>query len=311
MMHENELPVDPSTARSLVSSQFPALAGEAISPVGEMGTVNTIYRIGATLAARFPRRAADVADQLRQLQDESSALLELAEHSPFATPRSFGIGEPGEGYPLPWTIQTWVPGEIATPRGLADSHDFAVDLSALIHALRRADTRGRRFAGSGRGGRLRDSDGWVERCLRESEQLVDVATLRSLWADFRELPASSIDVMTHGDLIPANLVVADGRLVGVLDGGGFGPADPALDLVCAWHLLDRREREWLRTDLGCDVAEWRRGAGWALQQALGLVWYYRTSNPAVSELGRSTLDRLLSDPDVRASTQGLWSRREL
>jgi aminoglycoside phosphotransferase (APT) family kinase protein len=304
MMHDDEVPVDPSTARTLVSSQFPALAGETITPVGEMGTVNTIYRIGTTLAARFPLRAANPTDELRRLQDESSALLELAEHSPFATPRPFGIGQPGDGYPLPWTIQTWVPGEMATPHGLAYSHDFAVDLGALIHALRRADTRGRRFAGSGRGGRLRDSDGWVERCLRESGQLVDVGALRSLWAEFRELPASSTDVMTHGDLIPANLVVANGRLVGVLDGGGFSPADPALDLVCAWHLLDRREREWLRADLECDVAEWRRGAGWALQQALGLIWYYRKSNPAVSELGRSTLDRLLGDPDIRMPFDG-------
>jgi aminoglycoside phosphotransferase (APT) family kinase protein len=33
------------------------------------------------------------------------------------------------------------------------------------------------------------------------------------------------------------------HLVGVLDGGGFGPADPALDLVAAWHLLDYEERK--------------------------------------------------------------------
>lgn len=31
----------------------------------------------------------------------------------------------------------------------------------------------------------------------------------------------------------ANVVVENGRLVGVRDAGGFGPADPALDLVSA------------------------------------------------------------------------------
>ena len=40
--------------------------------------------------------------------------------------------------------------------------------------------------------------------------------------------------MSHGDLIPGNVLVNDGRLVGILDCGGFGPADPALDLVAAF-----------------------------------------------------------------------------
>jgi hypothetical protein len=33
---------------------------------------------------------------------------------------------------------------------------------------------------------------------------------------------------------------------------------------------------------------------WAFQQAMGLVWYYAASNPAVSRLGRRTLDRILA-----------------
>jgi len=44
--------------------------------------------------------------------------------------------------------------------------------------------------------------------------------------------------------------------------------------------------------------QWLRGAAWALQQAMGLIWYYRTSNPVSSELGRSTLDRLLNDAEL-------------
>ncbi len=104
--------------------------------------------------------------------------------------------------------------------------------------------------------------------------------------------------MTHGDLIPANLLVEGERLLGVLDGGTFAAADPALDLVAAWHLLDRDARETLRTDLDCDTLEWRRGAAWALQQAMGLVWYYQTSNPRISALGRSTLNRLLDDSGI-------------
>jgi len=41
--------------------------------------------------------------------------------------------------------------------------------------------------------------------------------------------------MTHGDLIPGNVLVADARLAGVIDVGGLGPADPALDPGAAWR----------------------------------------------------------------------------
>lgn len=46
----------------------------------------------------------------------------------------------------------------------------------------------------------------------------------------RELPrGTAADVMNHGDLIAGNVLVSHGRLAGVIDVGGAGPADPALD----------------------------------------------------------------------------------
>jgi aminoglycoside phosphotransferase (APT) family kinase protein len=125
-----------------------------------------------------------------------------------------------------------------------------------------------------------------------------VFRLRRIWARLRELPPSGPDVMSHRDLIPANLLVRGDRLVGVLDSGSFGPADPALDLVAAWHLLDRNQRETVRTHLGSSEVEWKRGAAWALEQAMGLVWYYRSTNPAMSALGRTTLSRILDDLEI-------------
>jgi aminoglycoside phosphotransferase (APT) family kinase protein len=135
----------------------------------------------------------------------------------------------------------------------------------------------------------------METCFKNSDGLLDVARLRRMWARLRELPPSGRDVMSHRDLIPANLLVHEGRLVGVLDAGGFGPADPALDLVAAWHLLDRECRDVVRSRLGSDEVEWKRGAAWAFQQAMGLVWYYQRTNPVMSALGRNTLSRLLGD----------------
>lgn len=101
--------------------------------------------------------------------------------------------------------------------------------------------------------------------------------------------------MTHGDLIPGNVLVPDGRLARVLDVGGLGPADPALDLVAAWHLLDQEPHEVLRDDLHCSDLEWSRGAAWAFEQAIGLVWYYADTNRTMSRTGRRTLQRILAD----------------
>jgi aminoglycoside phosphotransferase (APT) family kinase protein len=168
-------------------------------------------------------------------------------------------------------------------------------LARLIAALRAADANGRRFDRQGRGGSLPDHDDWMEVCLKNSVGLLDVARLGRLWARLRALPPAGPDVMNHRDLIPANLLVQGERLAGVLDAGKFGPADPALDLVAAWHLFDRDRREIMRIELGSGDVEWQRGAAWAFQQAMGLVWYYERTNPDMSALGRSTLSRLLDD----------------
>ncbi len=199
---------------------------------------------------------------------------------------------------MPWAVQSWIEGGVATPEGLAASTTFALDIANLIAALRAADTHSRRFDREGRGGNLADHDDWMSICFKNSENLLDVYPLRRFWARLRELPRWGADVMNHGDLIPSNLLVCGELLVGVLDSGGFEAADRALDLVAAWHLFDRTRRETIRTHLGSSEVEWKRGAAWAFQQAMGLVWYYRTSNPALSGLGRSTLSRILDDTEI-------------
>lgn len=89
--------------------------------------------------------------------------------------------------------------------------------------------------------------------------------------------------------------MSQGTVNAILDVGGLGPADPAVDLVAAWHLLEAGPRRALRDDLGCDDVEWERGKAWAFQQAMGAVWYYVESNPAMSRMGRRTLDRIMTD----------------
>ena len=176
---------------------------------------------------------------------------------------------------------------------------FAHDLAEFILGVRDIGTNGRTFSGSGRGGNLRDHDEWMDVCFRNSEDLLDVPRLRRVWGDFRDLPPSPVvEVMTHGDLIPANVLIRDGRLAGVIDVGGLRPADPALDLVGAWHLLEKAPRQSFREDLGCGHIEWERGKAWAFEQSMGAAWYYVHSNPPMSNMGLRTLTRILADSSV-------------
>jgi hypothetical protein len=56
--------------------------------------------------------------------------------------------------------------------------------------------------------------------------------------------------------------------------------------VSVWHLLDHEGRDLVRQQPKCGDVQWRRGMAWALQQAMGLVWYYAATNPVMSRWGQ-------------------------
>ncbi|GAB2594527.1 aminoglycoside phosphotransferase family protein [Microlunatus antarcticus] len=305
-MHAGQLEVDEGTVRALLADQLPQWAGLEVRLLPQTGTVNAIARVGDALAARFPLQPGDAADVRRDLAREADASRRLVGRLRVAVPEVVALGEPGHGYPLPWSVQTWLPGRDGSVVEPGASYAVARDLAALVTDLRAVPTDGRTFVGerrTNRGGVIGDHDAWVRECLERSAGLLDVSALAGLWDRLRDLPRGpDPDVTTHGDLIPSNVLVGtrdgasgpgEARLVGLLDLGDCGPADPALDLVAAWHLLEDGPRETFREALGSDDATWARGTGWAFEQAIGLVWYYRTSNPGFSAFGRRTLDRLL------------------
>lgn len=310
-MHDDMVVVDPETVRRLIAVQFPEWAHLPLLPLTTTGTVNSILRLGDELTVRLPLTPQEPREARALLEAEAALSAEFAAVSPVPAPRPVALGRPGAGYPLPWSVQTWLPGQDALAANPASSTAFATDLAGLLAALRQAPVQGRSFSGAGRGGHLPDHDAWMQECFLKSEGLLDVPKLRAMWAELRTLPRVDADVMTHGDLTPANVLVYDGRLAGVLDTGSFAPADPALDLVGAWHLLDATGRELLRTRLGCSEVQWRRGMAWAFQQAMGLVWYYAESNPAMAAWGSRSLERLMKAPDhaaqARASSSGARS----
>ena len=139
---------------------------------------------------------------------------------PLRDPRPLGFGGPGWSYPLPWSMQTWLDGVVATPTGLETSETFAGDIATLLESLRGADTRGRAFDGEGRGGVVGGQDAWMETCFANSGELLDVPVLRSIWHRATDLPHARVLAMSHKDLTPPNILVHGENIVGILDAGG-------------------------------------------------------------------------------------------
>jgi aminoglycoside phosphotransferase (APT) family kinase protein len=293
-MHAGQLDVTTDLVAGLIRAQFPEWSTSVVRAVPSHGTVNALFRIGDGLVARFPIMPGDPAAVLKELEDEADAAHRLSAISPYPTPEPVAIGEPGEGYPLPWAVYSWLAGTIAYDADIAGSTAFAEDLARFVLALRAAPTEGRVFTGTWRGGVLTSQDEYVADGLERSRGMIDVDALARLWADLRTTPRTEPDVWAHRDLMPGNLLVADGRLAGIIDVGTFTVADPAMDLQPAWNLLDAPARAAFRAALGSDDAEWRRGMGWSFAQAIGCLWYYVETNPVMSRTAHHTLTALLT-----------------
>ena len=295
-MHEDQVDLSVGQVVDLVRRVFPQWAGLPVTRVSSSGTVSALFRLGDGLVARFWLELRDPGELEADVLREAEAARWLAGVSPVPTPRPVGLARVSADNPFPWAVYTWVRGTVATEVDVAGSAVLARDLAGFVNAMRAQPTAGGRpFGDHWRGGLLADHDHWVTDCLNRSGGLIDTAAVGRLWSRLRGLPRPASDTWCHNDLMPGNLLVEGGRLAGVIDVGTVCVADPAVDLQPAWNLFDAGARAAYRQQLGVDDQEWERGRGWALVQAAGCLWYYRESNPVMSETARRTLQALLDD----------------
>ena len=294
-MHDDQVDITPVAVARLVASQFPRWRDLPVRAVTSHGTVNALFRLGDEIVLRFPLRPsleAGLRDELSAGQDTARR---VAAHVPVPVPEPVAFGEPGEGYPGPWTAYTWIPGETASPERIGDPGEFARDLAGFVSALHGIDTGGRTWNGRTRGGPLQRRDESVRRALAESARRTDTARLARIWARCLEAPHDAADVWIHSDLMPGNLLVRDGRLAGVIDVEDLCIGDPAVDLMPAWNLMAPAPRRVYRRALGVSDATWERGRGWAIVQAIVALPYYVNTNPVMADTARRTLDAMLDE----------------
>ena len=294
-MHADELDIGPALVRSLVARQFPDLADLPISKVASAGTENAIFRLGENLAVRMPR----VASAARQAEREALWLPRLSPHLSLAIPEPVELGRPTEEFPHHWAICRWLAGENAFVRPVDDLADSARRLARFVRVLQEAPVAGASSlvaTTSGRGVDLVHRDSATRTAIASCEGLVDTETLAAIWAGALATPKwNSPPVWIHGDIHVGNLLVANGRITGIIDWGCLGMGDPACDLTVAWSMLGMETRAVFRAELGVDDAAWIRGRAWAISVAVIALPYYRKTNPLLVAISRHSIDEAIGD----------------
>jgi aminoglycoside phosphotransferase (APT) family kinase protein len=279
--------VDIALVERLVADQHPDLVGEV--SVAAEGWDNVVFRLGRHLAVRMPRRrlgASLVEGELRWLP-------ELAPRLPLEIPVPVRAGEPGAGYPYPWSVVRWVEGATLLDDAPADRGPAGAALGAFCSALHTdAPTGAPRNPWRGVALEAR-SERVVAGLARLPRDLDGVAVARA-WDRALEATAwPGPPQWVHGDLHPGNVVVRHGVVAGVLDFGDLTAGDPATDLSLGW-MLPRPAREAFRGAYGAvDDATEERARGNALAHAVAVLGSQPSS--ALGTIARRALAAIVGD----------------
>lgn len=284
--------IDERLVAELVEEQFPRWAHLPVRAVARQGWDNRTFRLGDDLSVRLPRAEAYAAG----VQKETRALDLLDGRLPVSVPSVVALGEPGRGYPFPWSIRRWLPGDTVDESAGLDRVRLATDLGGLLSALISLPADAGMAAGRHsfyRGSHPSAYSDEVQAALEHMPGDVDAEHCRSIWLAATTSAWESAPVWFHGDVAVGNLLVSDGRLSAMIDFGTCGVGDPACDLVMAWTYFEGEARDAFRDAVGLDAATWRRARGWALWKAL--ITLSGASGPGADD-SRRVLDEVLASP---------------
>lgn len=287
--------IDFRLAEALLADQHPDLSHLPLSPLGS-GWDNELFRIGSEFTLRLPRHA----NAERLLMNELRWLPVLAPRLPLAVPMPVRRGAPALGYPWIFSVHRYLKGETAMTRAPRDTFAAAEALGGFLATLHRPapdDAPYNPFRSVPLSAR---AELVVKHLGQLREELGAIAHdhLLALWDRLSASePLSSAPCLLHGDLHPANLIVHQGELCGVLDFGDVCAGDPATDLAVAFMLLPEPAHPVLfrAAQHGNDEALWHRARGWAL--ALGAAAAAGSiDDPQIHTMGLRTLQNVLAQP---------------
>ncbi|MFJ6788247.1 aminoglycoside phosphotransferase family protein [Streptomyces angustmyceticus] len=295
-MTDTEIEITADLVRDLLLAQHPDLARLAIREVAG-GWGNQMWRLGDELAVRMQRMDPTPELQLK----ERRWLPVLAPRLPLPVPIPVRFGEPSERFPKHWTVMTWVPGE-PLDHGSIHRGDHAADTLARFLQALHVEAPAEAPTATDRGAHPRNYTDGFENFVQAVAPDDIAADVRAVWDDAVTAHAwEGPPVWVHGDLHPANVVVSDGTLSGVVDFGDLFAGDPAWDLAAAWVLLPAgTAARFFDRYARADEAAIRRARGLAAMKSLFLMLMGQNGDrglpggkPSWGPAGRAALDRVL------------------
>jgi aminoglycoside phosphotransferase (APT) family kinase protein len=290
-----DVDVSADLVRRLLASQHPDLAALPVEFLAN-GWDNALFRLGSELVVRMPRRQLGATI----IEHEQRWLPSLAPRLPLPVPYPERTGRSALGYPYSWSVVPYIPG---TPA--ADAEPENLDLPAVtaavggflgaLHVPAPLDAPVNPF----RGVPLAERAANFATNLAVLDGAVDSDLVLRSWESALAAPGyDGPPRWLHGDLHPANILVLDGQVSGVIDFGDITSGDPATDLAVAWMLLPLAWHGAFRAayEAGgglADDALWVRARGWALHFAL-VYLAHSADNPQLLTVGRRTLRAVLA-----------------
>ncbi len=287
--------ITPELVSRLVATQFPQWAGLHVRAVDVDGWDNATFRLGERMSVRLPSSPA----YAEQVDKEHRWLPILASQLPLRIPEPLAKGQPGCGFPRPWSVYRWIDGQTAAIDTVANLLEFAADLADFLAALYRVDPSGGPLPGTHnffRGGSPAYYDTETRAALTALHGHIDTGMAAEVWEAALAAPWDGPPVWFHGDAQPGNLLLdASGRLSAVIDFGTSGIGDPACDTTIAWTFLSGESQRVFRERLPADEATWRRGRGWAIWKAAIVLVKALDTDPDDAEITKNVIDKILAD----------------
>jgi aminoglycoside phosphotransferase (APT) family kinase protein len=286
-----EWPIDAALVRALLREQHPDLAHLDVAPLSA-GWDNAMFRLGADLVARIPRRRSAVP----LIENEQRWLPSLSSALPLPIPAPLRVGVPGARHPSPWSVVPWLGGAPADEQPLeADESDRLAGFLLGLHRPAPAEAP----RNPARGVALSQREAALgERLGRLAEKTALITPpIQAAWRAALASPAAPRDTWLHGDLHARNVLVESGRLSAVIDWGDVCQGDPATDLASVWMLLpDARSRDRALSVYEPDEALRLRARGWAVLFGAVLLDTGLVDHPRHATMGERTLRAVASGP---------------
>jgi aminoglycoside phosphotransferase (APT) family kinase protein len=287
-----DVEVSADLVRRLLADQHPDLARLPVEFLAN-GWDNELYRVGAGLVARLPRRALGA----QIITNEQRWLPGLAPRLPLPIPSPERTGVPACGYPYSWSVVPYLPGVPAAQASCFDPAAAAAAVGGFLGALH-VPAPAEAPANPFRGVPLAERASTFAANLALIDGQVDRDAALRAWVAALAAPGYyGPPVWLHGDLHPANILVNDGLVSGVIDFGDITAGDPASDLSVAWMLLPASGHAsfWSAYQAAggrAGDAVRARARGWALNLAVVFL-AHSEDNPVIRQVGRRTLSTVL------------------